>query len=297
LLDYICDKLEGLWNESKMEILYTWFSFLQNEVLTWLGYSTELDVTHIINVKPKWITKTEANFEPNKHNSSKDNNITTVSKLALTKSSKSGRNEKFVIEFKPQLNRGLGTYDQRAACDLIGVDLIPHLKAYNEFKEKETFNKSYITCNICFSLCLGEESAVFPCNHMACRKCIKEYFTTLVTEGSVNLLKCPETKCDTSAPPNLVKELISAQLFKKYDELLKASVIASMADIYYCPRKMCGIPVMAESDSSLAHCTSCGYAFCKNCKFSYHGLDPCQIFRNAKERKQILDKYREATGL
>ncbi|CAG2119088.1 unnamed protein product [Medioppia subpectinata] len=284
-LEIICYKLESLWKESKMEILFTWFSFLQNDVMDYLK-TTRLNITYLSNVMPKMITKSESNLKCNE---------TKVLTTTLSKASVSNRDRRTVV-FKPSLDKGIGTHDRRAVCDLMGRQLITYLIDYNEHKRKETFNKSYITCNICFSPHLGEDCVVFPCLHINCKNCIANYFTTLINEGTVNQLKCPETECQTTAPPNVIRDLVSEELFKKYDKIMLETLIGTMSDVYYCPRKTCGTVVIGDPDSSLAHCSACGYAFCKNCNFTYHGFDPCSIFRDAQQRKLILEKYTYATA-
>ena len=247
-----------------MEVLYKWFSFLQNEVLTYLEIDDKLDITPIIN-KPY-------NGGQRSHTYKQ-------------------------ASYKPHLFRGTNLHDMRATSDSITWELIQHLKNYNEFKEKETFNKSYFTCNICFSFNTGEDCVVFPCKHINCKSCIRDYFTTLIKEGTVGLLKCPETECQTKVPPNLVREIVSDETYKRYDRLMLDTMVSTLSDAYFCPRKVCGSFVMGDSDSSLAHCTSCGFAFCKNCKLTYHGFDPCNMFKDPQQRKVILEKYQNGNGL
>ena len=267
--DKICQKLEELYFETRMEVLFIWFSFLQNDVLRFLGIEDKLDISSVINQSHGH----EYNRSYGRHT------------------------PKDVPNFKPQMYRGRGDFDSRAAFDMLGTELIPHLKAYNEYKRKDTFNKSFFVCNICFSSHLGEDCVVFPCNHMNCKKCITDYFMTLIKEGTVHLLKCPDIDCQTTAPNSLVRELITGELFERYDRLMLDSLIGSMSDAHYCPRQMCGNLVVGDPDSSLAHCNACGHAFCKNCKQTYHGIDPCNMFRDPQKRKEILERYQNANGL
>ena len=258
-----------------MEVLFTWFSFLQNEVLSFLNIENQLDISPVVNQMPKWV-------------------------LRADKSSPQLKN-KVLVEgygvFQPRLFRGPGKYDSRAAFDVMGAELIPHLKAYNEYKEKETFNKSYNFCNICFSNHLGKDCFVFPCNHINCKTCVRDYFTTLINEGTVNQIKCPEPKCETPAPHHMIQKLIAGELLKKYDKLMTDSMVGVVSNACICPRLTCGNLVIAEEDSSLAHCTECRHAFCKICKSTYHGLDPCNMLRDPQQRREILEKYQNSNGL
>lgn len=62
----------------------------------------------------------------------------------------------------------------------------------------------------------------------------------------------------------------------------------------YCPRKTCQSPVVPESDA-LGVCPACNFAFCKFCNYTYHGYEPCRLFKNDDEKKSLLDRYRNGT--
>ena len=265
-LDQICEKLQSIWQESKMEILFSWYSFLQDELLQFLNYSSELTI--------------------NCH--SRFNFFKSMIKMTSEEMEEGQRLEKV---YKPQTSRGLGRHDRRAVNS--GPERKVTLEMYNDFKRREQFNKTWFACNICFGNVLGEDCVIFSCDHKSCKKCITEYFTGLIKEGNVHLLKCPESKCDTQAIPGLIRELVSDELYQRYDNLLLSSVIDSMSDIIYCPRPHCKTPVLVDENSNLACCQNCDFAFCKLCKYTFHGVSPCQMFKNLAERKEIILKYTE----
>ena len=72
-----------------------------------------------------------------------------------------------------------------------------------------------------------------------------------------------------------MKELISEQLYERYDRLMQQQSLDKMSNIMYCPRPACGCPVLI--DENLGACASCDYAFCVYCKMTYHGVSPCRI--------------------
>ncbi|XP_008404502.1 E3 ubiquitin-protein ligase RNF14-like [Poecilia reticulata] len=43
----------------------------------------------------------------------------------------------------------------------------------------------------------------------------------------------------------------------------------------YCPRPTCGSAVILEKSSPAAMCSVCSFAFCVNCKNTYHGRSKC----------------------
>ncbi len=74
-----------------------------------------------------------------------------------------------------------------------------------------------------------------------------------------------------------VQELVSPELFARYDRLLLQSSLDGMSDIMYCPRRPCGTPVMVDEDHNMGTCPSCHLVFCIYCKLVYHGVSPCKI--------------------
>ena len=74
-----------------------------------------------------------------------------------------------------------------------------------------------------------------------------------------------------------VRELVSPELYSRYDRLLLQSSLDTMADIMYCPRKACGCAVMVDWESGMGSCAACNYIFCVYCKRVYHGVSPCKI--------------------
>lgn len=74
-----------------------------------------------------------------------------------------------------------------------------------------------------------------------------------------------------------IKELISPELFAKYDSTLLSATLDTMSDIIYCPRKDCQYPVSKETNEKMASCPSCQYTFCVYCKMVYHGVEPCRV--------------------
>lgn len=73
-----------------------------------------------------------------------------------------------------------------------------------------------------------------------------------------------------------MKLLVGEELFARYDRLLLQSSLDLMADVVYCPRKMCHSAVMTEPNATMGICPSCQFAFCVLCKRAYHGVSECQ---------------------
>src|SRR6218665_1943270 len=74
-----------------------------------------------------------------------------------------------------------------------------------------------------------------------------------------------------------VKELVSSELFERYDRLLLQLSLDTMNDIMYCPRKACASPVVVDKDSAMGSCAACGYVFCVYCQMVWHGVSVCKM--------------------
>lgn len=86
-------------------------------------------------------------------------------------------------------------------------------------------------------------------------------------EGTVFQLVCPGTKCNTSIPPYLLKDLLRKEEFERWDRLLLDKALGSMSDVVYCPR--CSISCLADEDKN-AQCQRCFFTFCSACKDPRH---------------------------
>lgn len=78
-----------------------------------------------------------------------------------------------------------------------------------------------------------------------------------------------------------IRECVGPALYAKYDKQLLSATLDKMQDITYCPRVVCGCPVMRENDEKMAVCPSCKHVFCVFCKMTYHGVEPCRL-KNGK---------------
>lgn len=171
------------------------------------------------------------------------------------------------------------TVDERAVQDVESLSsLIQEILDFNQARKTKCFNSKLFLCSICFCEKLGSDCMYFlECKHVYCKACLKDYFEIQIKDGQVKCLNCPEPQCSSVATPGQVKELVEADLFARYDRLLLQSTLDLMADVVYCPRPCCQLPVMQEPGGTMAICSSCNFAFCTLCRLTYHGLSPCKV--------------------
>ena len=186
--------------------------------------------------------------------------------------------------------------DQRAFQEVASCyNLVNVIVEYDKEESKRVFSSSYFTCNVCFGEKPGSLCMEFhDCSHVFCVDCMADYFKVQIEDGAVQALNCPWEKCESQALPSQVKEIVSPELFAKYDRFLLQHSLDGMSDIVYCPRPSCQTAVMLESESSMGICTSCSFAFCAFCKHAYHGVSPCRI--KSDDIKKLHDEYTTASS-
>ncbi|XP_030068271.1 E3 ubiquitin-protein ligase RNF14 [Microcaecilia unicolor] len=280
-LTALCKQLDTLWGENRGSvILFTWVQFLKEETLTYLHIVTPYELRVYDQGKQNC-----KSLIPRKENSDSCGESDSADGEAL---------------------------DERAIQDVNSLSsLIRDILDFDQAQQKKCFNSKLYMCNICFSEKLGSECMDFKeCQHVYCSACLKDYFEIQIKEGQVQFLNCPEPECTSVATPAQVKELVGEQLFSRYDRLLLQSSLDSMADVVYCPRLNCQMPVMQEPGCPMGICSSCRHPFCTLCKRTYHGISPCKTeepmetnikvprIRTRKRRKQkIVEERQSATFL
>ncbi|XP_011501033.1 PREDICTED: E3 ubiquitin-protein ligase RNF14-like [Ceratosolen solmsi marchali] len=282
----LCKELDELWkNNTGQEILFTWISFLQSETLKFLKIQECINIDNIYKLYEMTLTKTKlpqglVDFQ---------NSITDDKKFKESKFKDGSIYVREKIKIKNKV------HDQRAVHDIfIGINPVQMLIDYNEMQKQIEFKKNLYSCKICFTDKSGEYCTQFlPCTHVFCKECITGYFEVRIKEGTVQNILCPKENCKSEVSPGQIKDLVSTELFSKYDSILLNITLDTMTDIIYCPRKSCQYPVSQEPNEIMANCPICQYVFCIFCKAVYHGIAPCKI---TIEKQNLAKEYQEASN-
>ena len=168
--------------------------------------------------------------------------------------------------------------------------MVPSLVEYNESKAIEEFQSNRFDCEICFTSELGSNCIKLrSCKHVHCRTCMTTHIMSKITEGMVSKIDCPASECKELVPPDIVKSLVPAEFFKRYDDLLLQRTLDKMTDIVHCPRQTCMCATIKEEDSNMAVCPRCKFSFCCLCKRTWHGISPCKLLPD--DLKELRELY------
>ncbi|KAF7003519.1 hypothetical protein CFC21_018820 [Triticum aestivum] len=159
--------------------------------------------------------------------------------------------------------------------------------SYSSRKCHQVFLEDLHMCMICLNQTKGSNFIKLPCEHLFCVKCMETLCKMHVKEGTLFQLICPDTKCNASIPPYLLKRLLSEEEFERWDRLTLEKALDSMSDVVQCPR--CAIGCLEDEDNN-AQCPKCFFVFCSLCKDSRHPGKQCLTLEEKIRQQQAAGK-------
>eukprot|EP00742_Colponemidia_sp_Colp-10_P004087 GILJ01004362.1.p1 GENE.GILJ01004362.1~~GILJ01004362.1.p1 ORF type:complete len:551 (-),score=53.45 GILJ01004362.1:1454-3106(-) len=169
--------------------------------------------------------------------------------------------------------------------------LLSDIATYNAQRRHDIFTSSEHQCSICFDFKAGTSFLrLHSCRHFFCRVCLGGHCSTLIQDGAVSLVTCPDTTCRARLLPTEVKEVVSEVLYEKFERFLLALSLDMMEDVVWCPDAACGFPVISDRHLSLGVCNKCGFSFCTSCQKSWHPGQTCSgtVAHPVREKKAAV---------
>ncbi|KAK1685137.1 hypothetical protein QYE76_045985 [Lolium multiflorum] len=180
------------------------------------------------------------------------------------------------------------TGDSRAISRSLSLEsVIPLMLSYSSRKCHQVFLEDLHMCMICLNQSKGSNFIKLPCQHLFCVKCMETLCRMHVKDGTFFQLVCPDTKCNVSIPPYLLKRLLGEEEFERWDKLSLEKALDSMSDVVQCPR--CAISCLEDEDSN-AQCPKCCFVFCSVCKDPRHPGKLCLTLEEKLQRQQASGK-------
>ncbi|KAL8566778.1 hypothetical protein ACOMHN_005729 [Nucella lapillus] len=166
--------------------------------------------------------------------------------------------------------------DDRAMVECTDVGMAVHtLLQYTNQREAVEFCKSMQECCLCFDEKQGSKFfRLDPCKHHFCFDCITTHSNLHVSAGTIQLLTCPDTDCDSMITPDVLQTVLNPENFIRWETLSLQRSLDEMDDVVYCPR--CQSVVIREQDAhNLGYCLVCCYSFCTECDQPWHQGTHC----------------------
>ncbi|KAK2079017.1 hypothetical protein QBZ16_002707 [Prototheca wickerhamii] len=127
-------------------------------------------------------------------------------------------------------------------------------------------------CGVCLEAAPGSRCVRLGCGHVYCADCLRAQAAVGVSSGDLDSLRCPEPGCRAPYEAPVLRGLLDAEAFARWDALALERALAGMADAARCPR--CAA-VCVEDEDACARCARCLFVFCALCGEGWHPGRAC----------------------
>ncbi|KIY63681.1 hypothetical protein CYLTODRAFT_425899 [Cylindrobasidium torrendii FP15055 ss-10] len=176
------------------------------------------------------------------------------------------------------------------------------LAAYNTDSSRQQFSQNSYACSICMTHHKGSKCIQLSCQHIFGRSCLRDYWCSLVTEGDIARVRCPDQACmkdGVEAREEEVALVLKPDEITRWKWLQEKQEMEKDPAVVICPMKYCQKlvpkPPMVNDDSGwvrLRVCSACSYSFCATCKHGWHGpISPCI----ASATNELVQQYLATT--
>lgn len=208
-LSKLAAALDGLWESAGGEdpVLYSWVEFLKDEGWAAAGLSGspqadgEQGKLHLGGVEA-------AGPAVGRHDSCLGE-LRVVPMLQMAIRSASARS----------IADGDDTCDDEANGTQAAADALERcvmeLMRFNTFAAAQAFDEAIHTCEVCYDDKPGTLFTKIHCGHNFCTECLGGMAAVHITDGSLEMLRCPEMDCNAQLETEELRRLVDARAFER----------------------------------------------------------------------------------
>ncbi|OMJ92399.1 hypothetical protein SteCoe_4846 [Stentor coeruleus] len=147
------------------------------------------------------------------------------------------------------------------------------------------------TCLLCFEVLTFSGMTFLDCAHEICTKCYKTYLEESINAGRECLKrKCPAKDCPIVIPKELFQQLLSSELYEKYQILMINSFVDLNPYAKWCPEPGCNLAAVYKKNYCRDIKCICGHVWCFNCQNDAHKPLTCELLKMWNEKIALEDK-------
>jgi E3 ubiquitin-protein ligase RNF14 len=132
------------------------------------------------------------------------------------------------------------------------------MMVFQAHAKKDRFERQTFSCEVCLDPKKGFNCyKMSRCGHVFCKDCLRDFYTSCITEGDVHRVQCMAHKCviktadgreisPTISPAELLQIPLSRDLVQRYADMKRKKKIEADQSTIYCPREWCQAPARSK---------------------------------------------------
>jgi len=130
----------------------------------------------------------------------------------------------------------------------------------------------------------GKRGYQLKCGCLYCKPCLRGYYETLINDGKVLKLVCPNPTCAASLEEDDLKNILTNKQFARYQQFFLLASLRSDPTVRWCPKPGCETAVHGSEEDCHMKCPTCSTEFCWKCNLEWHEGIPCERAKRQAEK-------------
>lgn len=203
-LSKLAAALDSLWESSGGggdPVLYDWVEFLREEGWSTTGLSgspqsdSERAVIHLGGVETATTIASDSNRD--------ELRVVPMLQMAIRSAS-----------VRATANEDDEDKSAQAAANALERCMM-ELMRFNTFSVAQDFDEASHTCEVCYDDKSGTQFTRMNCGHSFCTECLGGMAEVHITDGSLEMLRCPAMDCNASLEIEELRRLVDADAFER----------------------------------------------------------------------------------